>query len=234
MIPYTPEPVFHVGSREIHLGTVLVVLGILVGGAVVLWRARRSGVETEEAFRFSFSIYAGGMAGAYLIWNPLLTGKPGAWSFGGFLGAFLGALAYCVVARWPLVRSLERMDLAVFAAPIAAMFGRLGCTVAHHHRGIVSSSWLAVDFPEGPRYDLGLLEFLFLFALSVVVFLLGRTRRVPGFFLSLFAIAYGSFRMALDTLRDDSGARYWPGAVAVALGLIAINVSRRIALPRAV
>jgi phosphatidylglycerol:prolipoprotein diacylglycerol transferase len=232
MIPYTPEPVFHLGPREIHLATVLVVLGILVGGAVILWRARRSGVETEEAFRFCFSIYASGMAGAYLIWNPLLTGKPGAWSLGGFLGALLGALAYCRVARWPLVRCLERIDLAVFASPVAAMFGRLGCTVAHHHRGVVSSNWLAVDFPEGPRYDLGLLEFLFLLAFTVVVFLLGRNQRIPGFFLSLFAIVYGSFRMALDTLRDDPGARYWPGAVAVAIGMIALTLSRRVTPPR--
>jgi hypothetical protein len=39
--------------------------------------------------------------------------------------------------------------------------------------------------------------------------------------------------MFLDTLRNDSGARYYPGAVAVMIGLVAIALSRRIRLDRA-
>ena len=233
MIPYTPEPVYMLGSREIRPMAVLVVAGILAGGAVVLARARRTGLDTEEAFRFCFSIYAGGIAGAFLIWNPLLIGKPGGWSLGGLMGALLGALVYCRSARWSAGQCLDKVDLAVYAAPLAVMFGRLGCTIAHHHRGIPSSNWLAVDFPEGPRYDLGLIEFLFLVALTIVFFALGRTPLMPGFFVAAFSISYGMFRMFLDTLRNDSGARYYPGAVAVMIGLVAIALSRRIRLDRA-
>lgn len=226
MIPYFPEPVWQVGPARIHAVNLLVALGAAAGGAVVLSRGRRAGISREEMFRFCFAIYAGGIAGAFLVWNPLLVSRPAGWSFGGFLGALAGAICYCRLAGWDRRESLRRMDLAVYGAPVGVMLGRLGCTLAHHHRGAPAEGWLGVQFPEGPRYDLGFLEFLFLGALSLGFAVLGRREHRPGFFLALFPIAYGGYRIFQDTLRNDEGVRYAPGAVMILFGVAVAGMAR--------
>lgn len=106
-----------------------------------------------------------------------------------------------------------------YALPLAWMFGRLGCALAHDHRGLPSTSWIAVQFPEGPRYDLGIVEFLFLIGLAVTFRLLDRRPRPTGFFFGLFGVVYGSFRIWLDTLHIQP-MRFYGGAAAVVIGLL--------------
>ena len=71
---------------------------------------------------------------------------------------------------------MRRLDIIAYAMPIGWMIGRLGCTLAHDHRGLASTSWIAVNFPEGPRYDLGLIEFLFLIGWSLLFVCLTAAR----------------------------------------------------------
>jgi prolipoprotein diacylglyceryltransferase len=65
-----------------------------------------------------------------------------------------------------------------------------------------------VAFPDGARFDLGMLEFLYASLLAVLFALLGRRRWPDGFFIGLFFAAYGPVRFALDALRV-SEARYF-------------------------
>src|SRR2546427_470013 len=73
-----------------------------------------------------------------------------------------------------------------------------GCAWVHDHPGIRSMSWLSVRYPGGQRFDLGLLEMLFLALLAVCFLLLGRKPRAPGFFAGWTFVIYGSFRVGLD------------------------------------
>jgi prolipoprotein diacylglyceryltransferase len=88
------------------------------------------------------------------------------------------------------------------------MIGRLGCALAYDHRGFASTSWIAVNFPEGPRYDLGLIEFLFLIVMGIGFKLLDRRPRQVGFFVGLYGVVYGGFRIWLDTLRQQPNGFY--------------------------
>jgi phosphatidylglycerol:prolipoprotein diacylglycerol transferase len=65
-----------------------------------------------------------------------------------------------------------------------------------------------VDFPTGPRFDLGLLEFLYLIPVSLVFVALGRKPRPAGFYLGLFFALYSPGRFAMDALRAED-ARYF-------------------------
>src|SRR5260370_37083557 len=89
-------------------------------------------------------------------------------SLGVISGGFLGGLLWCRFRRLSLFETLRRLDIVAYATPFAWMFGRLGCALAHDHRGLPSTSWIAVQFPEGPRYDLGLIEFLFLIGMAIL------------------------------------------------------------------
>jgi len=99
------------------------------------------------------------------------------------------------------------------------MWGRLGCALAHDHRGLFTDSWMAVRFPEGPRYDLGLIELVFLAGLAGAFWVLDRRARPVGFFFGLYGVVYGGFRIWLDTLHIQP-MRFYGGAVGVAVGIL--------------
>jgi len=232
MFPYFPEPVLHLGPFEIHAFGVLVALAVLLGGRVMLRRAHRLGIPAQEMFRFCFCVYAFGLLGAHLAKTvmdnvPAFLADPsivvrtsrGIRSLGGFAGGFLGGLLWCRFRRLSLFETLRRLDIVAYALPFAWMIGRLGCALAHDHKGLPSSSWIAVQFPEGPRYDLGLIEFLFLIGLAVTFRILDRHARPVGFFFGLYGVVYGSFRIWLDTLHIQP-MRFYGGAVAVIIGLL--------------
>lgn len=216
MIPYFPQPALHFGSLTIHAFSVLAAVAVVAGCWMVVRRGYRSGLPAEEMFQFWFWMYAAAIAGVFLYsGTPHAGGVSAAGAIGG--GA-VGAIVWCRVRRlsWPEV--LRRLDIAAYALPFAGTFARLGCALAHDHRGLPSDSWLAVQFPNGPRYDLGLIEFLFLATLAALFHLLGRRPRAAGFFFGFSGVAYGGFRLWLDTLRV-SGRSPASGIAMVMAGL---------------
>ena len=64
-----------------------------------------------------------------------------------------------------------------------------------------STSWLAVQFPDGPRLDLGLLDALVLAVLGAVLWWLARKKRPQGALFGVFALGYSVPRFFLDFLR---------------------------------
>jgi phosphatidylglycerol:prolipoprotein diacylglycerol transferase len=101
------------------------------------------------------------------------------------------------------------LDVLAFAAPLAGAIGRIGCTLAHDHRGLPSQGSLAFHFPEGGRYDLGFFDLLFLGALSILFAALGRKPKFPLFFVGLSGSAYGAFRIWRDTMDVASSFTAW-------------------------
>ncbi len=152
-------------------------------------------------------------------------------SFGAFYGAALASMVFFLVHSVPFLHWRIYSDAGAFAVPFSWWIGRLGCYLVHDHPGIRTSTWLGVKYPGGTRYDLGLLEVLFLLALAVVFLLLDRTKRRDGFFTAIFLLAYGSFRIVLDGLHVDP-PRYggftvdqYAGALMVFFGLLTFFVS---------
>jgi Prolipoprotein diacylglyceryl transferase len=116
-------------------------------------------------FRFCFWVYACAMIGAYfskalmddfpaVLADParIFSNPLGVRSVGGIACGFLAAVAWCRFHRLSALESLRRLDIIAYAMPVGWMIGRLGCTLAHDHRGLASTSWIAVNFPEGPRW----------------------------------------------------------------------------------
>jgi len=232
MIPYYPQPAIHLGPISIHAFGVLGALATLLAFWIILLRAHRMGIAMEEMFQFFCVMYLCGLAGAFFASTVMadpnaFVAHPGRVfhvavgirSCGGLIGGFLSGLVWCAFRRLSLHETLRRFDILVYAFPAASMVGRLGCALAHDHKGLWTTSWIAVRFPEGSRYDLGLIEFVFLIGMTAVFWALDRKPRPVGFFFVLYTVAYGGFRIWLDTLHADP-LRYYEGATYVAIGLV--------------
>jgi phosphatidylglycerol:prolipoprotein diacylglycerol transferase len=206
MIPYFPEPVLPLGVWKLHAFTLMLLAGIITGRTILLRRARRLSIPFDEIVPLYLTMLIAGLSGAILAqaleirMGFTLNAVPGMESIGGLLAGLPAGIAVCFLRRCPLHRSLLLLDIIAFAVPFASCVARFGCVLAHDHRGLPSTAWYAVRFPEGPRYDLGLLEFVFLAGLSGLFLLLDRKPRPAGFFAGLAGILYGVFRLCRASL----------------------------------
>jgi phosphatidylglycerol:prolipoprotein diacylglycerol transferase len=154
-------------------------------------------------------------------------------SFGGFVGALFGALAWRLTMREEL---LPYADVVMSVFPLSWALGRAGCTLAHDHPGIhtTPNNPLGFAYPDGPRWDLGFLEMLLALGVSVVFVLLWRKRLPQGTYLAIASLVYAPARFALDFLRADVAAggdtRYagltpaqWACFILLALGMFALR-----------
>jgi len=232
MIPYYPQPVIHLGPISIHAFGMLGALATLLAFWIILRRARRMGIAMEETFQFLSVMYLCGLAGAFFASTIMADPQAfiahpgrvfhvavGIRSCGGLIGGLLSGLTWCAFRRLSLSETLRRFDALVYAFPAAWTAGRLGCALAHDHRGLWTTSWIAVRFPEGQRYDLGLIEFVFLIGMTTLFWALDRKPRPVGFFFVSYTVVYGAFRIWLDTLHADP-LRYYEGATYVVIGLL--------------
>lgn len=190
----------------------LVATGIILASWLTLVRARRIGLDENVMRSFIVWGVGTGLIGGHvldvLFYYPerlaedpwvLLRLWDGLSSFGGFTGGVIGTLGWRFKHR---VRVLPYADNFMALLPVGWAFGRAGCSVAHDHPGLRSDAWLAVQYPGGGRFDLGLLELLFTLLLMVLFLWLGLRPRPWGFFSAIACISYAPVRFALDFLRE--------------------------------
>jgi phosphatidylglycerol:prolipoprotein diacylglycerol transferase len=238
VFPYFEQPSITIGSYTLYFFQVMVCLAVIVGYELVVRRAPRVGLDPEETANVVAWVVLWGFVGAHVfdalayypervradpielfrIWGSMS-------SFGGMMG---GMLALLVIARrkgWTAEHGWKLADAIGFAFPFAWIFGRLGCAMAHDHVGRPTDHWLGVRFPEGPRFDLGLLELLYTIPIALLFAWLVRSARPTGFYLGLFLTLYGPVRFAMDMLRTGD-ARYlgWTPGQYVALAATAIGL----------
>ena len=206
MIPYVTIPRLSLGPMHFAPFGVLVSAGILVTYFWIVFRARNVGLDPKKASGLCAWMLIAGFAGAVLLkyaYNPAAGFRHlGIASFGGIAGGLAGAAAFFGLHRVGPRERLDYLNLVASRFPIGLAFGRAGCALAHDHPGIRSANWLAVQFPGGSRYDLGLLEFFFLI-LVAGLFLAARGQKP---YLGLFLIPYGLFRFAIDQLHENPPA----------------------------
>jgi phosphatidylglycerol:prolipoprotein diacylglycerol transferase len=192
VLPYFPQPFWTIGPITIHAFGLCVAASLVIGHWMLARRARQFSLHSGEVSLYYLFLLLGGAAGlGFQYWFV----TPGLGSLSVALGAAAGGAA-CSVAR-PYCRAHFRryLDVTAFAVPFAAIAARTGCTLAHDHPGAASTSWLAIRFPDGPRYDLGFLELLFSIACAGLFSILDRRKRRPLFFLTVGVVLYASWRL---------------------------------------
>jgi phosphatidylglycerol---prolipoprotein diacylglyceryl transferase len=241
LIPYFELRTIHIGSFHIEPFGLLMGVGAAIGYYSLRRRLRQHGLGLEHLAGMMFWMFVGGLAGAALlkpVYHPafleILSTAPldifrragGIASFGGLFAGLLIGYLYLRASQLPAKTTWGYMDSLAFIFPRAWIFGRIGCALAHDHPGVGTESWLGVQFPDGPRYDLGLIEVLYLLIFLVALKVMDRRPRYSGFYLGMFLLSYGIFRAALDTLHE-APVRYltvtvdqYASAVAIIAGAI--------------
>ncbi len=246
VLPYVHIPDF----GPIHPFGVLVVIGIIVGAKIAGRRARALGIDKQRFESLVFWTVASGIVISHVLdtifyYPHLLIKEPwqifmihrGLSSFGGFFGAIVGFAVYSRKHRMPMWQSA---DALAYGLPFGWFFGRMGCSVVHDHPGVLSESFFAVAFPDGARFDLGLLELMLTPILIAAVILVGKRSKRPGAIVTTVALVYPVLRFPLDFLRapawDGGDIRYFgltPGHYAsialFTLGVVLFTRSRRAA-----
>jgi phosphatidylglycerol:prolipoprotein diacylglycerol transferase len=206
MIPYIPQPVFHIGGVGLRAFGVAVCLAILAGHWLVLRYARTCGLNPG---RLSW-IYAGGAALAAMtghFWYAIANHFNGdlfeIWrgqSSAGFIAGGLLTILF-VLWRWGS-EGWRYLDGLAFAFPFAWTLVRIGCFLAHDHVGARTLSPIGVQFPGGVRFDLGLLEALMAGAACILVVLLSPRFKLPGQLCGLMVLLAGIARVLVSTASE--------------------------------
>jgi len=239
MIPYIEQPIFEIGTLTISGFKVLLVTGLIVGYLVAMQRLKKASLPYNNTanfivcitlFAFIFShLFATLLYHPARVWaDPLILLNifKEMSSFGGMAGGILGGIIFLHYHRMlNFVCFLKHFDVIAYAFPFGWMFGRAGCAIAHDHPGVASSHWLAVQFPSGSRFDLGLLELLLTVFIAITCFFAGKQSRPPGFFIALFIILYAPARFAMDSLRTTD-VRYlgWTPGQYIAVLMTAVSI----------
>jgi phosphatidylglycerol:prolipoprotein diacylglycerol transferase len=221
VFPYIEPRIWRVGPFEVTLFQLTALLAVIVGWEIVQRRALRKGWTRDEVVPLTvWTTLLGGIGSHVLdvaLYQPdAVRARPllllEVWgsmsSYGGLLGGVGGGVLVARLRGLSWARVLDYFDIVAFAFAFSWIFGRTGCAVTHDHVGIFTDSILAVKFPGGARYDLGLLELLWTFVMVAAFLWADRRPRPPGFFIGFFFALYGPVRFLLDTLRVGD-ERYW-------------------------
>lgn len=219
VIPFFEIPAGRIGPFEVHVYGLLLATGVISGYFWLRRRVQRLGYEVAYVAGMTFWTVIIGFAGSLpfkILYLPNLlevlrlnAGNvvrmgAGVASFGGLFAGLIGAYLYLRVSGLGWREVQQYIDALAFVFPRAWLLGRMGCALVHDHPGVRTQSWLGVQYPGGPRYDLGLLEVLFILAYLGLLAMLDRGRRPTGFYLALFLTSYGVFRLLLDNLHDNA------------------------------
>ncbi|MEZ4295268.1 MAG: prolipoprotein diacylglyceryl transferase [Polyangiaceae bacterium] len=232
MIPYLdpPPPFTLLGARVSWFGVMQVVAGIATFAALVILGRRMlsragAGEPRRAAEGFARVVVGAGLVGAHVggvlaEHGGAVLGRPsllvslsgGLSSAAGLLSAAVAGAGYVV---WSGGAPRVFADVAAAALPFGMLPARVGCALVHDHPGRLSSSWLAVRFPGGARFDCGLLEAAALVGLVGLSAALVRRDLRAGTLAGVVGAAYSGVRISLDFLRAGD----LPGADGRALGL---------------
>lgn len=241
MIPFIDLSNLRIGPVRLQPFGLLLVLGVIVGHTLLVRRIRsRHIADAWTAEYFAIITLSSALLGAYLEGALLsliprlfpqaasITQRLSLSSLGGVMGAILSGFLFARRKRlplWPLA------DAGAYSFSFAWLFARMGCASVHDHLGPPSNSIFAVQFPSGPRLDMGLLEAMGMPFVIGLALWIDKKQWPSGAIFGAVACAYPLLRFPLDFLRDfKSDPRYlgltsaqWQCFLLFMIGCLAIS-----------
>lgn len=219
------DPTIDIGPVTLAWHGLTIAIGILVGGIVAGFEARRRGLDREPLYAIGTILVVAALVGGRLYYLAEHDGllDPGEWLgsrgftfYGGFIAAALGIGFYA----WRRRLSIEYLDAVAFGLPLGIAIGRIGDIINGEHYGPATSFFLGVrntnpdadvPSPNVAYHSGGLYEALigaFVFAL---VLALRKWLTAPTAMMWLVIALLSAGRFAEFFVRSDSDT--------VALGL---------------
>ncbi len=214
ILPYfTPPSIPLVGSLKLEPFGLFAAAGIYLAAHLTTRAAKKRGLDVLPFLDYAPWGVGGGIVMGHFVhlflYHPEeMQGEGGflrifkVWdglsSFGGLLGGILAAVIFFKVKGIPFARYADSIALGL--APGWGV-ARLGCFAVHDHPGDRSDFFLAVNFPGGPRHDLGLYDALALFLFAAILYGVNRSGALKYKLLPLLSLLYGIQRFGTDFLR---------------------------------
>lgn len=222
-------PFINIFGKTIPMYGVMVFIGAAVMcGVAALLAKKRGTVPAEDIFYMILYAGIGCLIGAKLLYilvsvdDYWLEGKSfgenmkywalilmsgGLVFYGGLIGAFFGALRYCVHFK---VDFKESIAIVIPTVPLFHAFGRIGCFMAGCCHGIEYDGIFSVTFekaiaaPNGvPLLPIQLFEAAGNFALAAVLTVL-FLRNAKLSLAGLYLVCYAVMRFTLEFFRGDA------------------------------
>ncbi|HBV58345.1 MAG TPA: hypothetical protein DEB73_03760 [Candidatus Magasanikbacteria bacterium] len=256
MLPYFHLSSLALGPLKIQVWGLFVAAGFLIGLLIARTRAKQAGVKVETVenlilwivifslfFSRVFYVLFGGEFGVFLQkpWLILAIWQGGMMSTGGFFGVIVVLIykkySFLCHSDPPSANRLSGeeslwpyLDILAYAFPFGWLIGRIGCFFTHLHPGRLTNSNLGVNFIEGARLDMAILEVLALLPLAILFIIFSKKQHAAGFYTVWLLLWYGVSRFFLDFFRATdlplSDARYfnltvaqWGGILLILIGL---------------
>ena len=205
----------------IHTYGFFIAIAFLISLKVVIYRAKKVGIEDEIIYDLSLIILISGIIGArileglinfsFYIYNPVeifKIWKGGLVFYGGFVAAVLGVIIFIFKKRLNLGR------IADLYAPVIALghsIGRIGCFFAGCCYGKVSSSCLGITFsnpyslaPLGIRmHPVQLYSSVGNFIIFLFLLQIEKHKHYKGQIFLFYIISYAFFRFFIEFFRGD-------------------------------
>lgn len=232
MLPY-----IKVFGLELPMYGMLIVLGVILGVILAVYRAGRNPKVTRiDMFTAAMVVFIVSILGAKVLFLltefdvycgnfSLLFSDPveyfsnlagsGLVFYGGFIGGALGMIGYCRVFRLNII---DYFDAAIPSIPLAHAFGRFGCLCAgccygreSETFGIVFKNAITGVSLTEKVIPTQLIEACFNILLCIALILYARRERKSGTVMGLYMVCYGVFRFIIEYLRDDAirGSFLW-------------------------
>lgn len=217
MIPFFQFELIYLGPVVIYVWGLLVALGIIVGITFAYFFCKKYLFSGEVILDMAIWVLVGAFIMArifhilfynpvYFVANPIEIIKVwhgGASSLGGFAGAAISLWLFAKKRHFTFKELLPYFDIGALGLWLGWGVGRIGCFFIHDHPGTLTDFVLGVKYPDGVRFDLGLLESILSFILFIVFyFLFKKLIKIRFGLVAAYSVAgYAVARFFLDFLR---------------------------------
>lgn len=214
----------NVSVLGVDLYWLTVIIGVIAAMAAARLLYSRAGVSFG-VFRYAIIVLIGAMFVGYVFavlfqsWYAYLETGIFEWGIGAtFYGGLIGAVAVFVAAYFGIghfvfkdkrhvVEFHRVVSLFMPCVALAQGFGRIGCLFTGCCYGIpvdgAGGIFMFVDGEWQNRVPTQLYEALFLFALFAALVAAIAKNKLVDYTASIYLIAYGVFRFAIEYVRDD-------------------------------
>ncbi len=216
-----PDPILTLGPLKVHMYGLMIAVGVLCAFILMQVLSKKKNLDAKFVdFLFYTSVVstlaAFGSAVLFQAVYDYIQDPDKHESFFAYLGdgmTFIGGLigalivfsiAYAVFRKKLTGRLVDFLPILPCCITVAHAFGRVGCFFAGCCYGIHTGTWRDVQFPKLAESALPtqLYEAAFLFLLfGVLLYLLMKKNFIHT--MSVYLIAYGIFRFAIEFIRAD-------------------------------
>ncbi len=211
---------FKIGPITIYTYGFFVFLGVLFSYLICKKRAGEVGIDKKVFSNIFFWALISGFIGArlvylitkwqYFIEEPLslILNRSGFVFYGGVI---FGLVALVFFAKRYKIKFLKITDLLALGAPLGHALGRIGCFFYGCCYGIITESFLGIQFPNSSPAGLEgvkvvptqLISSGFLFILFLFLFTVRKKIRGIGRLTGYYLFFYALFRFIIELFRGD-------------------------------